>query len=416
MEHFVSIDQLQVGIYIQLDLRWMDHPFGFGSFKIKSAEQIQTLRQLGLDKIRYDPNRSDVKPLPVPEVAAPRPAVAVLAEDAPLLQEKRARIERLKLYRQEVAATEKAFLNAARTASLINTNLLAQPKIMLAEAEAFIEQLAKTFLADQGMTIHAMGGNADTTEHYYHGLNVTVLSLIVAKALDLSLGDGKVLGMGALFHDLGLKDIPTGLRRKRDGLTPAEDKLRQMHCDYGVNLGMQIGLRQAELNIIGQHHELMDGSGYPKKLRGDEIDPLARIVEVANCYDSLCNPAEAGKAMCPHEVLSLMFAQQRSKHDQKTMNMLVRCLGIYPPGTFVLLSNGAIGMVTSVNQARPLKPTLIVYDANIPKEEAIILDLEDEPDVHISNAFRPSQLPRPTIDYLSMRKHISYYFHAAATG
>ena len=69
------------------------------------------------------------------------------------------------------------------------------------------------------------------------------------------------------------------------------------------------------LRIIAQHHELADGSGYPKGLKGEQIDPAARIVSLVNYYDNLCNPADLAKAMTPHEALSLMFAQRRAKFD-----------------------------------------------------------------------------------------------------
>jgi hypothetical protein len=66
--------------------------------------------------------------------------------------------------------------------------------------------------------------------------------------------------------------------------------------------------------------------------------------------------------------------------------------------------------VTSVNPARPLKPTLIIYEPEVPREEAIVIDMEQEVDVHISNALHPAQIPRAICDYLCMRKHVSYYF------
>lgn len=88
----------------------------------------------------------------------------------------------------------------------------------------------------------------------------------------------------------------------------------------------------------------------------------------------------------------------------------MRCLGIYPPGTIVVLSNDSIGIVLSVNSTRPLKPTVMVYDPDVPKDEAIVVDLEEEPDVAISRALKPQQLPQPVFDYLAPRKRTAYYF------
>ncbi|MDD5388401.1 MAG: DUF3391 domain-containing protein [Gallionellaceae bacterium] len=410
---YLTIDQLQIGIYVQIDLPWVSHPFTFNSFKIKSEEQIQVMRQLGLEQVRYDPSRSAAKPRPVPATPTPTMAAkpaATLGQDDPLVLAKKARIEHLRQYREAVAKAEKALINAAQTVRHINANLLTHPGEVRAEADAFIDQLAETFLTAPDVMIHAMGGRTDTEDLFHHGLNVTLISLVMAKGLGLSTERGKTLGMGALLHDIGLRDIPSRVVRKAEPLTDAEYRLRQMHCEYGVDLGRRLGLPKAVLEIIHQHHEAMDGSGYPRGLKGDEIAPLARIVEVANRYDKLCNPLDSSTAMSPHDALSYLFAQQRAKHDPQHLRMLIRSLGVYPPGTVVHLSNGATALVTSVNPERPLKPILVVHDPEVPKEEAITLDLELEPDTNISHAIRPNQLPRATRDYLCMRKHVSYYF------
>jgi hypothetical protein len=128
----------------------------------------------------------------------------------------------------------------------------------------------------------------------------------------------------------------------------------------------------------------------------------------------LCNPLILADALTPHEALSLMFAKLRGKFDPKLLQVFIRCLGVYPPGTIVQLSNGAIGMVATVNTARPMKPTVVVYDADVPKEEAILLDMERETEVNIAKAVRPAQVPREVYNYLSPRKRVSYYFDAAS--
>jgi putative nucleotidyltransferase with HDIG domain len=415
MPLWITLDQLQVGLYVQLDLRWVEHPFGFNSFKIKSAEQIGVLRQLGLEKIRYDPNRSSVKPL-LPSARPAPPPVACISRDDPLIQAKRARVAFLREYQHGVARAENALRKAAETLRNINIKLTNRPMEARAEAEVLIDQMTATFLVDPDVTIHAMGGTASCDDLYHHGLNVALLSLIMAKGLGLSSEEGKILGMGALFHDVGLREVPSLILRKREPLTAAEYRLRQMHCEYGVEIGKRLGLPNSVLDIIAQHHELVDGSGYPGRLKGEAIAPLARLVQVANRYDSLCNPIEPGKAMSPHEALAYMFAQQRAKHDPDMMRMLIRCLGVYPPGTAVHLSNGATALVTSVNPMRPLKPTLVVYEPDVPREEAIVLDLSQETDIHISSGIQPGQLPRAICDYLCMRKHVSYYFGQGDTG
>jgi hypothetical protein len=119
-----------------------------------------------------------------------------------------------------------------------------------------------------------------------------------------------------------------------------------------------------------------------------------------------------GVALTPHEALSIMFAKLRAKFDPKLLQVFIRCLGVYPPGTIVQLSNGVIGMVATVNTAKPMRPMVVIYDANIPKDEAILVDMERETDLNIVKAIKPAQVPQEVYRYLSPRKRVSYYFDA----
>jgi hypothetical protein len=111
-----------------------------------------------------------------------------------------------------------------------------------------------------------------------------------------------------------------------------------------------------------------------------------------------------------------MFARLRRKFDPKLLQVFIRCLGVYPPGTIVQLSNGAIGMVATINAGRPMKPMVIVYDAEIPKEEAILVDMAHETETNIVKAIRPGQVSREIYSYLSPRQQVTYYFDAEGAG
>ena len=415
MTHLVSIDQLKVGIYIHLDLHWMEHPFGFGSFKIKSDEQIMTLRTLGLKQVRYEPRKSDVAPAPAPAApSATDPAPPLPAADDPLLLAKRERQERLRRQREAIARVEKNFQNAANTVRNLQQALQTRPAQSVADSAKLVDQLVTEFLADNEVTIHAIGGRPGGAELYVHTLNVAVLCLLVAKELQLPAPAARLLGLGALFHDIGLLEVSSRILRNTDPLTAPERAAREMHCAYGLARAKTLGLAPEVQKIVAQHHELADGSGYPMKLKGEAIAPLARIVALVNQYDNLCNPVNIARALTPHETLSHIFTQQKTKFDARVMQSLIRCLGVYPPGTVVTLSNDAVCMVTSVNASRPLKPTVLVYDAKTPRHEPMILDLKDEADINIKKALRPAQLAPEVLEYLAVRSRVSYFFDTSA--
>jgi putative nucleotidyltransferase with HDIG domain len=243
-----------------------------------------------------------------------------------------------------------------------------------------------------------------------------MLSMMMARELHLPQEVVGALGMGALFHDIGRKEIPNRILMSTEPLTQAERHLYEMHCQYGVEMGQRLKFAAPVLAIIREHHEFADGTGYPAKLKGEAIGLLSRIVVLANHYDKLCNPVHLADALTPNEALSLMFAKQRSKFDPKLLQVFIRCLGVYPPGTIVQLSNGVIGMVATVNTTRPMKPVLVIYDESIPREEAILLDLDRETDLNIAKPIRPAQVSLDVYNYLSPRKRVSYYFDAAHAG
>ena len=409
-EAYISPSQLCVGLHVQLDLPWTEHPFTFSSFKIKNLEQIVALQSLGLTRIRFNKAKSDGEPLAVPKGIPAEPAPPSSHEGDPLYEIKRARVERLLAQQARVAKCEREFLTSARAVKSINQNLFSKPDQCRQEAESLVLSIADSMLTESDIAINLMKDKAGGEDVYFHSLNVTLLSMMLAKELKAPREAIRLIGMGAMFHDVGKIEIPDRIVRKTEPLTKPELSLLQQHCAYGVETGRKLGLPNEALTVIAQHHEYADGSGYPKGLKGTDIFLLARVVAIVNTYDNLCNPVKVSTALTPHQALSLMYAQQRGKFDTAPLTTFVRCMGIYPPGTVVVLSNESIGMVVSVNSAVPLKPTVLIYDPAVPRERAILVELESEPEVSISRALKPEQLPKPVYDYLAPRRRLTYYF------
>jgi len=164
----------------------------------------------------------------------------------------------------------------------------------------------------------------------------------------------------------------------------------------------------AAMGIL-QHHEQYDGNGYPQLLKGEKISKLARITSIVNTYDNLCNNVDSTKAMNPYQALSHMYTKCKAALDMELLSLFIRSLGIYPPGTAVLLSNGVLALVMSVNPQNPLKPSLMLYDPDIPKSEAFIFDMEDEPEVTIERSLRPEKLPPEVCNYFNYTGRANYF-------
>jgi HD-GYP domain-containing protein (c-di-GMP phosphodiesterase class II) len=251
---------------------------------------------------------------------------------------------------------------------------------------------------------------------YYHVLNTSVLSLLVAREIGIADKEQLMtLGLAALLHDIGHVKLPPQLLRKTVPLTKPEADLYARHVRFatemiGQHAKLKLTVKPLLLTIIDQHHVFLDRSGYPADIDPAKMHALAKILAIVNYYDELCNHNDPKQSMTPHEALSLMFSKQAAKFDKQILQALVKMLGIYPPGTVVQLSDESIGIVIYLNRKELLKPGVLVYSSDIPKSEAVIVDMTAQGDLTIRKSLRPAQLTSEQFEYLNPRERISYFF------
>ncbi|MBU3736049.1 MAG: HD-GYP domain-containing protein [Methylobacterium sp.] len=410
--HFTTPDRLQVGMYIHLDISWMDHPFSFSNFMISDEQQLAQVRALGLKHIRYDPLRgtgprtSDTGP----EAETPATAHATAATEQPDRFEDGHQL-RLRALHQAIHDCDQQFSLAVTEAKLIEREITSHPPKILPKAYALIDSMVDSLMSEGDIVLHAMQSKNGGAERFLHTLNVTVLALILAKVSDMSAEEARSVGMGSLLHDLGKHRIPDRITHNPDPLTRAEAALLEQHPAFGADFARENSLPENVLQIILQHHECFDGSGYPARLKQDQISPLARIVAVANTYDNLCNPFHPAEALSPYEALALMFARMPQKFDPELLKLLIKTLGVYPPGSVVQLSDGRYGLVASVNPSKPMRPFVVIYAPDVPREKPQIINLGEENGLAIQHCLRQNQMPRDVLTYLSPGKRICYFFH-----
>ncbi len=412
---FVDIAKLRVGMFVHLDLGWMSHPFPSSSFKISSERQLETIRSLNLTQIRYSPERSDPEATTVPaHVAGDMPipleqggsaAQQVLADAA----KARERREQLAAQRHRFSRCEEKFSQATQACVQVMDCATVQPEVARVNSQALVGEILGQMMGDGESMIHLLSDGSGERAAM-HPVNVTVISLLLGKAMALSESQLQVLGMAALLHDVGKAQLPERVRWREPTFTAMEDKIHQEHVAIGVAVARRMGLSESIQSSISQHHEMVDGSGFPVGLKGDGMSAPGRILALVNRYDNLCNSVNPNLALTPHEALAQIFAQAKTRFDGASLNAFVRLMGVYPPGSVVQLVDDRLALVMSVNAARPLRPQVIVYDPEIPKDEALILNLEEVPECGIKRSLKPVHLPEVAMSYLSPRKRISYYF------
>jgi len=422
----ISIDQLCVGLYVILDVGWLSHSFARNSFRIKSADQIEAIKSLGIKTVRIETTLCTSKPLELNKATSASVATTEqenrkdiaepTQEEMALINAKKERIEKLVAERVAIDRCEKVYQKAATSIKNISRNLFSRPEEAFNDASQLTQQMLDSLLSEKDIAIHLMNDKIAGEEAYFHSLNVAILSMMLARECSFQPQDIKTLGMGCLFHDIGKVEIPDRIVNARHELSKAEQNLLQLHCAYGVKIGEKIGLPKGAIDIIRQHHEFADGSGYPEHLTSDKTSILAKVVCIVNTYDNLCNRPNPADSLSPYEALVHMFSHMRKQFDEAPLKIFIRCMGVYPPGTIVKLNDGTYAMVVSVNSGKALRPTVLIYDQSVPKDEAIILDLSNDPNLEVKESVKPDMLPRDVYAYLSPRKRMTYYFDPQRAG
>lgn len=409
----ITVDRIRPGLHVRLPVKWNEHPFLFNSFKLKSQDQINMIKHLGIQHVYIDPTQSDTTPLPVEETQSAAESDEdkdIDRETQKMWDEKKSRIDKLNTYRRRVISCEKEFERSLSQLRSVMSKIRNRPETAVTEATSMVDDIVGKLLSDDNVTLHLMNGKSEFEDIYFHSLNVSILAMMIAKSKGLSSRKIKEIAFGALFHDIGKIKIPSAILRKTTPLTAPEDNYLKLHTKYGLDMANAIqDFPETAKNIIFDHHELIDGSGYPNGKKGDDIDEMAQIIAVANAYDNLCHNNIVAEQKIPYTALSHLFKNCKAQYNNENLSILIKLMGVYPPGTVVHLSNKMVGMVISVNSKNILFPNVLLYDPNVPRTQAPIIDLADK-DIKIEGAVLPAKLPDNVREYLNPRSRISYFF------
>ncbi|MGD9832593.1 MAG: HD-GYP domain-containing protein [Piscinibacter sp.] len=414
VQETIDVASLRVGMFVHLDLGWLSHPFPLSSFRISSEEQIATIRALGLRRVRWSSAHSDLTEVAGTAAPARRHEDTALQapQESPEQRARREHREKLAAQRAGLLQCERQFAEATREIKRAMEMAGAKPEEAGTHATALARGLADKMLGAGDLCIRllteAAGDKASA-----HALNVTLISMLMGRTFGLAEPDMIDLGTGALMHDVGKLELPDRVRYREDHFSAAEQRLYEEHVAFGIAAARRMGLSPGASLVVAQHHEHADGSGFPLKLNTDRMSPLARIVALVNRYDRLCNPHIVGKALTPHEALSMLFAQSKTKFDTAILGAFIKMMGVYPPGSAVQLTDDRYALVVSVNSSRPLKPRVLVHESGVPRDEALIVDLEKAEGLGIRRSLRPQQLPPTTLAYLAPRPRVAYFFEPA---
>jgi HD-GYP domain-containing protein (c-di-GMP phosphodiesterase class II) len=408
----IDVSQVVIGLYIWLDLSWDDHPFLYGRFMVRDEQQIQTLGTLKLEgKLYYYAEKSKAVPGPVCKKPAQQPTAAVPDPEAELEKQlaaqKKEKQDQLQRRKDAAARADRAWEQAARVAREAMLQMARQPRQAGAQLRDLSQKTASMIVGAQEILLHLLGDKQGEGPQF-HALNVMTLSMLLGKTLRLTEEQLAEVALGAMAHDIGKTRVPAHILKAKNRPRHEEDFYRE-HVGFGVTLAEESGaFGPVALSILADHHECMDGSGWPMQKKS--ISPAVSIVALANRYDRLCSPESPERdGLMPAEALSRLFRSESGKFDKQHLSLLIKLLGVFPPGTIVRLNDESLGLVVAPG-ADSLKPTVLVYAPDVHKRDAPTIDLAQTDGLKIEEALRPSSIPADVLAWLNPRQRLSYFF------
>ena len=209
-----------------------------------------------------------------------------------------------------------------------------------------VSEILHKVMEDETVMLQLTGIRDIDNYTFLHSVDVCIYSTIIGKRLGYGQEPLLDLGMGAILHDIGKCKVPIEILQKPGRLTDGEFHIMKLHAVHGYDVIRSIyGLNTKIANIAFQHHEKWDGSGYPLGLTDHRIDPLARIVALADVYDALTSDRVYKTKILPHVAAEYIKSNAGTLFDPYIVELFIDSIASYTEGTLVLLNTGELGSI-----------------------------------------------------------------------
>ena len=356
----IGIDELRPGMRIErLDRSWLATPFLRHRMVVASAEQIEQLRSCGVRTLEViledeDGVRHHVRAAPSgssrPEERgqAPREARGRVPDPVPFDEELPAARQ---VYRAAKSIIEGA-MHDVRMGRAINMEAVNQ----------VVADMADSVLRNPDALTSLSRLKRFDEYTFYHSVNTALLALSLGRSLGFGGEQLHQLGVGTLLHDIGKTKIPLEILNKPGRFEPHEFELMKQHVMRGAEvLSDMTGLADPYLKPALEHHERVDGSGYPHRRRKTDLSQYGLIAAVVDIYDAITSDRCYHKAKPAHEALQFLYLISQKGHlDHAIVQRFIQVVGVYPVGSVVELNTGEVGVVRTLEREAPLEPSVIL--------------------------------------------------------
>jgi HD-GYP domain-containing protein (c-di-GMP phosphodiesterase class II) len=359
----ITPEQLAPGMYIHdLNCDWMSHPFVRSRFLLQDPRDIEKIVAAGIREVYIDTKRgADVPDAPTrEEVRADIEKEMLRVAEAPI--EAAPRVSAA----EELARATRIHAQAHSIVKQVMQDARLGRAVEVEAIEQVVEDITASILRNPGALL-GLGHVKDADEYtFLHSVSVGTLLVAFCRSLRMPPETIRQAGIGGLLHDTGKAKTPPHILNKPAKLTDDEFAVIRRHPQDGYDLLVKspdVGV--LPLTITIQHHERMDGTGYPNKLPGDAIHPLGQMAAIVDVYDAITADRVYHKGMQPTDALRKLFEWSKFHFNPTLVQSFLRCIGIYPTGTLVRLESGRLAVVTEQHETNMLVPVVrTIFDTS----------------------------------------------------
>jgi HD-GYP domain-containing protein (c-di-GMP phosphodiesterase class II) len=355
----ITSRELRPGMFIHdLNCGWMEHPFLRKQFKLESDKDIATIVRMGIREIYIDTARG----LDVPSAPTEAEVRRVGAQELLALAKSQPGLQRVS-HEEELSRARNVRNQAHQAVTQVMQDVRLGRAVKLERIEPVVENITGSILRNSGALLGLMHIKSKDDYTFLHSVAVCALMVAFSRHAGLDAALTRQAGIGGLLHDVGKAGIADSILNKPGRLTEEELSVMRKHPEDGFAiLQATPGIGEVPLTITLQHHERVDGSGYPYNLAGDDIHRLAQMAAIVDVYDALTSRRPYHDAVQPTEALSSILQWSKLHFNPELVQMFVRCIGIYPVGTLVRLESERLALVTEQNPDDLLRPEVkVIY-------------------------------------------------------
>ena len=347
----IAVDELAPGMFVVAIVSQRAGLEIAQSGLVHTRQQITSLKARGVLTVRIDPERSQ-RNQPEPEAPArqeqaPGTSGRVKGEGRPL------KIRRLY---QEARELQGKFIRHLKAGEPIDITPLA----------AVAEEMVDTMFTHGDAMLCLARIRAKDAYLMEHSMNVAILLANFGRYLGLARSVLKELTLGGLLHDVGKIMTPNEVLNKPGKLTDEEFAIMREHVVHSHDILIATsGITPTMLEVATNHHERLDGSGYPRRLKGEQLSLYTRMSAIVDVYDAVTADRVYKQGMPPTQAFRILLKGAASHFDEELVTRFIKCMGVYPVGTLVQLSNQRLAIVMQRNEQQPLKPLVkVIYHAS----------------------------------------------------